>query len=40
MIFDVPPHVENDPYQAEREFMAQYPSTQTGNGRFRSLADD
>lgn len=40
MIFDVPPHVENDPYQAEREFMAQYPSTQTGNGRFRSLAGD
>ncbi|WP_375291578.1 carboxylesterase/lipase family protein [Qipengyuania sp.] len=40
MIFDVPPHVESDPYREERQFMSQFPSTQTSNGRFRSLTAD
>lgn len=28
MLFDVPSRAENDPYKAEREFMARYPSQQ------------
>lgn len=37
MLFDVPPTVANDPFRAEREFMATFPTTQGGNGRFRGL---
>lgn len=37
MIFDVPPRVANDPFMAEREFMASFPTTQLGDGRFRGL---
>jgi para-nitrobenzyl esterase len=40
MVFDVPPHAENDPYRAEREFMARFDTLQGDNGRFRSLAGE
>ena len=39
MVFDVPAHVDNDPYRAEREFMARFPTTQGGNGRYRGLTE-
>lgn len=39
MMFDVPSRAEDDPHQAEREFMARYPSQQDGGTALHRRAD-
>jgi len=38
MMLDVPSHLENDPFKAEREFMAEYPSQQDGGNALHRRA--
>lgn len=40
MVFDLPPHAENDPWAGEREFMAQFETQQTQRGRYRSAISE
>lgn len=37
MLFDVPPTVASDPFREEREFLATFPTTQGGTGRYRGI---